>query len=142
MFLRKTRPLYMSLLILGVVFLFGAGYHAKVTIDFYFIKDSLEVDATITDIEIIKTRNSDKHNVYVTFELENGELHSSLLDTYAEGMQVGDTIRIIYDKDNPEEIILWWSSPLLVMVFGGIGLLLIVVALIVRRKNRNVPALL
>lgn len=118
------------------MFLVGAGYHTWKTIDFYFIKDSLATEATITNIETIEKRKANEHNVYVSFKLDNGKLHTSLLDTYVEGMKVGDEIKIICNKDNLDEIILWWSSPLLIVIFGGIGLLIIVVTLIIRRSKK------
>lgn len=138
MFSIKLRyPLSVYFLIIGTIFLIGAGYHAWKTIDFYYIKESVAIEAIITNIETIERVKADRHEVYVSFELDNGNTQTSLLDTYVEGMKVGDTIKIIYNKNNPDEIILWWSSPLLIAAFGGVGILIIVITLVVRHYKRK-----
>ena len=124
-------------LLLAITVLMGAGYHAWQAVDFYCIKNSVEAEAVITKIDTIEKRRADAHNVYVSFELSEGVLHTSLLDTYAEGMEIGDSVKIVYNMDNPDEVILWWSSPLLAVVLGGVGILLLAAAIIIRKKEKR-----
>ncbi|MDR1687104.1 MAG: DUF3592 domain-containing protein [Clostridiales bacterium] len=136
--LKKPKwPLSVYFLMLGAVFIFGCVYHGWIAVDFYFIKNSAEAQATITLIEIIEKSKADEHIVHVSFLTDTGMTQTGILDTYVENMAVGDTIKIIYNKDNPSEIILSWSSPLLAVVFGAIGLLIIILTLQHLRRIRK-----
>ena len=134
---KHKRPLSVAFLIVGALLLFGSLYHAWITVDFYLIKNSTRIDATISHIEVVERAKRNRHIVYVEFELNSGELHTTTLDTFVEGMQVGDKVGIILNNNNPDEIILWWSSPLLTAIFGVPGIFIIVITLIVRERKRS-----
>ena len=83
--------------------------------------------ATIERIDVIKKAKADEHEVYVSFAVQ-GQMYTSKLDTYVEGMQMGDTVDILYDKTNPYNITLkgFWEFTAglfaaVSLVFGGIG---------------------
>ena len=131
-------PLHWSFILLGLCFLCGSAYHLIKVVDLCVIKDSKEVTGTIDEVRTTKVPGrSEAHDVYVSFVTHKNETHVSLLDTYVEGMAAGDNIEIIYNKNNPDEIMLKWSGILLVLIFGVIGFSLIGGTLIVHKRYKR-----
>lgn len=135
---RIRLPLSWSFILLGLCFLSGSAYHLIKVVNLFHVQDSAEVTGIIDEIKTTKVPGkSENHDVYVSFVTHKNETYVSLLDTYVEGMAVGDEIDIIYNKNNPAEIMLKWSSILLVLIFGVIGVSLIAGTLIVRKKYKR-----
>lgn len=135
---RIRLPLSWFFILLGLCFLSGSAYHLIKVVNLFYVQDSTEVTGIIDEIRTTKVPGrSEDHDVYVSFVTHKNETYISLLDTYVEGMAVGDEVEIIYNKNNPAEIMLKWSSILLVPIFGVIGISLIAGTLIVRKKYKR-----
>ena len=92
--------------------------------------------AEISDIhvnQITSTRVS--HDVFVSFSV-NEKDYKILLDTYVEGMKVGDEVEIYYDVTNPNNITLKWNQLMQLVLFFGLFLIFNFIGVIlIKRRN-------
>ena len=68
-----------------------------------FVNNGVKVQATITDINVDRTGNSNSYHVYVEYEVD-GKTYNNELGTYYSGMAEGQTIDIYYLTSNPNRI--------------------------------------
>ncbi len=84
-----------------------------------------EADALIVEIE--NSHNTDEnvsHNVYIEFETDDGQLIRTTLGSYSNSMEVGDTVTVRYDPEEPTNLSSTTSGITLVLICGGMGLAL------------------
>ena len=96
------------------------------------------IEAEISNInvnEITPTRIN--HDVFVKFEMEDRE-YEVLLDTYVEGMQVGEKVEIYCDATNPQNITLKWNQLMQLVVFSFLDVIFSVIGVIlIKRKQKT-----
>ena len=104
----------------------------------HFRQNSLMVktDAIIEEIETYVEREYDstnkqwvekeRHIVYVTYTVDEVQYTHVELGTYDAGMHVGDTIKIVYDANDPSKI----TSQNSFLIMAGIAAFIFVISLI------------
>lgn len=121
--------LIISILILSIGFLPNL---AKI-IQRNISDDYVQVSASIEEIKEVE----DLHNVFIRYTMPDGKEYSSLLDTYVQGMAVGDQVEIFSHLDNPEIVTLKGNQFYQALLFGLLGGLLLIIALFLIRKHKH-----
>ena len=105
-------------------------------------------DAVISKIDSYSDSDGDRHyTAYVTYRVPGtSKLNETKLDYYSSSMDVGDTIEVRYNPDNPNEIVVldgyWIAAGILTLmgvVFGGSAAVMFIIEL---RKNIKMKNLL
>lgn len=104
--------------LIGVIFLI-VGLVAFFAI-FGKFEDKIQVEGTI---ERISYSGKDTPSVYVSYDV-NGEEYISRLPYYTSGMQRGQTVKMHYNKNNPD-VIGNQATDIMVLIFPALGLLFI-----------------
>ncbi len=100
-----------------------------------FSGDYQKTTAVITEIQEEKiTETRVNHTVFVLYTAD-GNSHMTALDTYAEGMQVGDEIEIYYHTGDHDKITLSWNQPMQILLFGALSLIFGLIGIILIRKK-------
>ena len=71
-----------------------------------FEPTAVGTDATITQIWSYQHRGGARVNVHIEYEDMNGEKHSGNLDVRPKDTEEGDEIRVYYDKNDPDSVML------------------------------------
>ena len=95
-----------------------------------------ETQAEIVNITLISNNKSSIHNVYVNYVVDEISYSNIQLDDYSPNMNIGDTIKIYYNINDPLEIASTKPSSLIYYVFIGIGFVMIILGFYIR-KNKN-----
>ncbi|GAE90797.1 DUF3592 domain-containing protein [Acetivibrio straminisolvens] len=120
------------LIILGTV-IFTAGFIPNMVriIERNISNDYYQTTANIVDI----TERLRGHDVTVSFGIPGGQEYTALLDTYVEGMDVGDSVEIYYKKSNPAKITLKGNQFWQAVIFGPLGGVLLVISIILLKSS-------
>ena len=76
------------------------------------------------------------HEVLVLFSIPGGPQYVASLDTYVEGMAVGDSVEIYYQKSKPTNVTLKGNQFRQAVLFGSAGGILLVVPIILLKKHK------
>ena len=76
------------------------------------------------------------HEVLVLFSIPGGPQYVASLDTYVEGMAVGDSVEIYYQKSKPTNVTLKGNQFRQAVLFGSVGGILLVVSIILLKKHK------
>ena len=88
-------------------------------------KNGIETVATITRIEHETDSDGDDNaSVYVSYTV-NGENYEGKLDYYSSFMRVGNTVKIFYMPDDPQDMISAGSNVVLVTIMIAFGIICI-----------------
>ena len=88
-------------------------------------KNGIETVATITRIERkTDSDGDDKESVYVSYTVD-GENYEGKLDYYSSFMRVGNTVKIFYMPDDPQDMISAGSNVVLVTIMIAFGIICI-----------------
>ena len=128
---RKSKLYYSLFLIIPIIMIFMS------VVLFYTsyikTKNYNECDARITDFHIEEdmtyVNKNNRFKIIPTIEYNvNGILYVNESRYYSSGMKKGDSIRILYDKENPNTFIVKDSIYLASFIVGGIGLILLLLS--------------
>lgn len=108
-----------------------------------FSKNALSTDGVIIDIRGYYNRNSKstEYDVIVEYTV-GGVLYTRSLGYYSSAMEIGQTVTVIYDSEDPDHMM---SKPyfecaviaIFILVFGGAGTIFIVTEILnMQRINR------
>lgn len=109
-----------------------------------FFKTAKEAQATIEYIDTYSEydrtddRMETRHDVYVSYETEDGDYYSNeKLGYYTSSMKEGQAITIYYDPEKPTDIRTKAGIKLLVYVFGGLGCVFAPVGIFLLTRKQN-----
>ena len=108
----------------------------------YFNGRGIETQAVITDIDSRSYYSSGKrhtdHDVFIQYVVEispgNDVVYDGELNQYVSGMHVGDSVTILYDRDDPTNIA---SNIMIGWIFIILGILGAILSLFLIPKKRH-----
>lgn len=104
----------------------------------------VEVEATISDIVRDRTGDDTNYFVFIEYEYDN-KIFGGELNYYTSAMNVGDTVEIMCDPNNPMEFIsksffgkIGGILCIIGGIFIGVSLFIMIICLVATRKKKNV----
>lgn len=101
------------------------------------VERNISKDYIETTAKIIRIEEGRGHDVTVNYIFPNSGEHTALLDTYVEGMTVGDEIQIYAQLSNPKNITLKGNQFWQAVIFGTIGGVLMIISIVLLRKHKH-----
>lgn len=108
-----------------------------------FYKTAVKTEATImyidtySDYDHKQKKMKTRHDVYVSYETEEGEYYTyEKLGYYSSNMSEGQNISIYYDPENPSDIRSKSGSKLMIYIFGGLGIVFLPLGIILLTRKK------
>lgn len=122
-----------NLIIISIIFIIAGFIPNMVKI----VGRNISQDYIETTAKIIRIEEGRRSDVTVNYILPNSGEHTALLDTYVEGMIVGDEIQIYAQLSNPDNITLKGNQFWQAVIFGAIGGVLMIISIVLLRKHKE-----
>lgn len=120
---KSKKGLAIFIVVFGVILVAAAAFIAIRSS--VYKKNGIETVATITRIEHETDSDGDDNaSVYVSYTA-NGENYEGKLDYYSSFMRVGNTVKIFYMPDDPQDMISAGSNVVLVTIMIAFGIICI-----------------
>lgn len=120
---KSKKGLAIFIAVFGVILVVAAAFIAIRSS--VYRKNGIETIATITRIEHETDSDGDDNaSVYVSYTV-NGENYEGKLDYYSSFMRVGNTVKIFYMPDDPQDMISAGSNVVLVTIMIAFGIICI-----------------
>lgn len=139
MIMKKIKPMKLCILIFLIIGIIYTSLSAVFTaININIRNTCISVKAEIIDFEVYRGSDNDKHTKTVVKYVADGKEYTDKMNSYNSSWDIGDSVDVYYNPDNPKEI--KNEMPVvLCLVFGllGVAFLIASIVLIIKQKNKN-----